>query len=78
MDEQHPVENVESRESSRTGGAAMRARRWAIAASREPAAYGIPELPGWRRLDDGDGFALAQAGSTEPFITAQQPMTVRR
>lgn len=63
---------------AQTSGAAMRARTWAIAASREPAAYGIPKLPTWRRVDDAAGLALAEDGRTEPFIVAEEPMTVRR
>lgn len=56
----------------------MRAREWAIAGSfRNPADYDIPELPTWRvcRPDCG-GIAFAADG--DPFITAKQPMKIRR
>lgn len=85
MDEQRPT--VDGRESASgqsqsasrdENRSAMHARTWAIAAIREPAAYGIPELPDWRLLDANPGMALAEAGRTEPFISAQHPMTVRR
>ncbi len=55
----------------------MRARRWAIAASRNPAAYGIPELPVWT-VCEYDGLALADSPESEPFIRAAEPMQVRR
>lgn len=57
----------------------MRAREWAIAgAFSKPAEYGIPDPPAVQtdRLDCG-GIALS-AGSDDPFITAEQPMKVRR
>ena len=84
MDEQRPTvderDSLSGQSASRDASrSAMHARTWAIAATREPAAYGIPELPDWRLLDaDGAGMALAEEGRTEPFITAQQPARVRR
>lgn len=57
----------------------MRARRWVIAHRfREPAAYGIPELPAWDVRTDGTGIAFARADDVEPFISADRPMRVRR
>lgn len=84
MDEQRTPLSEEQADSSQVRTterttSAMHARTWAIAATREPAAYGIPELPAWCRLDpDGAGIAFADDGCTAPFISAQQPMTVRR
>lgn len=82
MDEQRSAAEEQSappEESTQTKTrSAMHARTWAIAATREPAAYGIPELPDWRLLDATPGMALAEAGHAEPFISAEQPMTVRR
>jgi len=57
----------------------MRVREWAVAgAYRDPADYGIPELPDWKtcRLDCG-GLAFADADG-EVFIVAEDPATVRR
>ncbi|MXR51878.1 hypothetical protein GRX03_09705 [Halovenus sp. WSH3] len=59
-------------------GSTMHARRWAIAATREPSAYDIPELPAWRRPETAEGIAFASEKSTESFISAREPMTVRR
>lgn len=56
---------------------AMRARGWAIVAFREPAAYGIPELPVWT-VCECDGLALADSPESEPFIRAAQPVQVQR
>ena len=57
----------------------MRAREWVLAEKfRQPADYGIPELPAWRICRSGrDGLALADA-DTDPFIAADNPMKVRR
>jgi hypothetical protein len=69
------------REWMKRGGAArMGARTWAIAyLYHEPAAYGVPELPEWTvsRVDE-DRLAFAADGETEPFISAGDPMRVRR
>lgn len=64
----------------------MRAREWTVAANfRTPADYGIPELPAWRshRDDGGVAFVAADADAdgepdAEPFIAAENPITVRR
>jgi hypothetical protein len=78
MDEQrHTVDETADSETVRSESA-MRARRWAIAATREPGAYGIPELPVWDRVDGGEGIAFAREGETEPFISADEPTKVRR
>lgn len=58
----------------------MSARTWAIASLyQSPATYGIPELPAWtvQRSDDGR-LAFAAPEATEPFISAGDPMRVRR
>ncbi|WP_336327338.1 hypothetical protein [Halovenus sp. HT40] len=78
MDEQQSVADEEQSAPPGKAQSAMHARTWAIAAAREPAAYGIPELPDWRLLDVTPGMALAEEDQTEPFISAEQPMTVRR
>lgn len=57
----------------------MRARAWAVAYRyADPEAYGIPALPDWRVVRDGDGLALAEEGESDPFIRAERPMRVRR
>lgn len=61
----------------------MRAREWTVAANfRTPADYGIPELPAWRSRCDGcGGVAFVAADGepdAEPFIAAENPVTVRR
>ncbi|WP_435063920.1 hypothetical protein [Halobaculum sp. EA56] len=59
---------------------AMLARTWAIAGCYgEPAEYGIPDLPGWevRRVEDG-GLSFVAEGETRPFISAEDPVRVRR
>ena len=56
----------------------MRAREWAIASAYEtPADHGIPEPPAWDVycLEDG-GLALGADG--ELFVTAADPVDVRR
>lgn len=79
MDEQrHTADQSNDSEQSIRSESAMQARRWAIAATREPAAYGIPALPTWNRIDGGDGVAFAREGETEPFISADDPTRVRR
>ncbi|MDF9744387.1 hypothetical protein [Natrinema salsiterrestre] len=58
----------------------MLARTWVIAAQyNDPADYGIPTLPPWTvtRTDRG-GIALAANADSDPFVRAEQPMTVRR
>ena len=55
----------------------MRARTWAIAAAyRDPADYGVPELPNWEVCRDGGAVAFV-SGDDEPFIAAESPVTVR-
>jgi len=62
------------------GRSQMRARTWTIAAQyADPVEYGIPTLPDWTVYTlDSRGMALAESDGTEPFIRAEQPMTVRR
>jgi hypothetical protein len=58
----------------------MHARQWVVASCyREPADYGIPALPRWsvRRTDEG-GLALAASDAAEPFVSAADPVRVRR
>jgi hypothetical protein len=61
-------------------GSRMCARTWAIAHRfREPADYGVPELPDWTvRRTEGGGLALARDAESEPFVSAADPVTVRR
>ncbi|SDY34846.1 hypothetical protein [Halopenitus persicus] len=57
----------------------MRAREWTLASCYgDPTDYDIPELPTWRvcRPERG-GIAFAARGR-QPFIAAEQPVTVRR
>jgi hypothetical protein len=58
----------------------MAARTWAIAyLYHEPVEYGIPELPEWTvRRTEENGLTLAEDGETAPFISAGDPMRVRR
>lgn len=57
----------------------MRARRWVIAHRfRDPAAYGIPELPTWDVRTDDRKLAFAASSDTAPFISAERPVRVRR
>lgn len=68
---QLPDETVNSR---------MRARRWVIAYRFSvPADYDIPELPSWTvSRTDSNGLSFARDHETEPFISAEQPVRVRR
>ena len=87
MNEEHRTSETErgthgdgTRPSESPAPARMGARRWVIAANYSPpAAHGIPELPDWtvRRTDAG-GLALAAGDDSAPFVTAQNPMRVRR
>ncbi|AHG01569.1 hypothetical protein HALLA_04010 (plasmid) [Halostagnicola larsenii XH-48] len=57
----------------------MRAREWAIAgAFRDPTDYNIPALPSWRVSRTERGGVAFAVGDEEPFITAQDPVRVRR
>lgn len=58
----------------------MRARCWTIAHRyREPAAYGIPELPAWDvRTGPSGALAFAESADSEPFVRAERPVRVRR
>ncbi|AEH36885.1 hypothetical protein Halxa_2260 [Halopiger xanaduensis SH-6] len=58
----------------------MLARRWTIAHRyREPAAYGIPELPAWDvRASASGGLEFAASADSEPFLRAERPVRVRR
>ena len=61
-----------------TEGGTMRARRWCIAATfHDPADYGIPELPDWTVYRDEDG-TLAFGERGERFLSAGNPVRVRR
>lgn len=56
----------------------MRAREWTVAGNyRDPEDYGVPTIPPLevRRLDCG-GIALVDG--EESYITAENPMKVRR
>lgn len=46
---------------------------------QDPADYGVPELPNWAvsKTENG-GPALSATADTEPFIRADQPVSVRR
>jgi hypothetical protein len=57
----------------------MRAREWLIAYRYGcPADYDSPPLPAWEQRRDDDGrFALSDRGG-EPFVSAANPVTVRR
>jgi hypothetical protein len=56
----------------------MRARRWCIAATfGEPSDYGVPDLPTWTVYRGEDGtLALGEGGRR--FISAADPVRVRR
>lgn len=57
----------------------MRACEWAVAANfRTPVAYDIPELPAWRVCREECGGLAFAAADGDPFITADNPMKVRR
>ena len=58
----------------------MRAREWLIAYRYGcPADYGIPLLPTWEQRRDDDGRLTLSAGSgREPFVSAANPVRVRR
>ncbi|WP_318567596.1 hypothetical protein [Salinigranum marinum] len=57
----------------------MRARTWLIASRyRCPADYGIPVLPVWEQRRDEDGRLSLAAAGEEPFVSAANPVTVRR
>lgn len=66
--------------ADRSTGSSMRARTWVIAALYEdPVEYGIPELPTWAVTQTpSGGVALSATPDSEPFISAEQPTTVRR
>lgn len=55
----------------------MEARRWAVTANyRDPANYGVPELPDWTvRSEDG---ALAYAVDGEAFVRTAGRVCARR
>jgi hypothetical protein len=56
----------------------MRAREWAIAAEfGEPEDYDIPELPDWHVYESECG-RLTFAADSERFITAENPVKIRR
>lgn len=60
-------------------GSGMHARTWAIVYRYyDPADYDIPPLPNWTvgRTDRG-GISFAERGS-DSFISAEQPVRVRR
>lgn len=58
----------------------MRARTWAIAyCYSDPAEYGIPELPEWTvSQSESNGLSFAEDDVSEPFISAEHPVRVRR
>ncbi|WP_168927125.1 hypothetical protein [Natronorubrum aibiense] len=57
----------------------MRAREWEIAGTyRDPADYDIPDLPSWRVCRGKCGGLAFADGDSEPFIVADQPVTVKR
>jgi hypothetical protein len=58
----------------------MRAREWLIASRyRCPAEYGIPPLPVWTQYRDEAGrLTLCASEDDEPFISAANPVKVRR
>jgi hypothetical protein len=58
----------------------MRAREWTIASVYGcPADYGIPPLPDWTQCRDEAGvLALYASDGDEPFISAADPVKVRR
>lgn len=58
----------------------MHARTWSIAYNyATPADYGIPELPSWTVLrTESNGLTFAATDDDEPFISARQPVAVRR
>lgn len=58
----------------------MRAREWAVAATYgDPTDYDVPSLPTWRveRGESGE-LAFSAPDGDEPFITAVNPVRVRR
>lgn len=58
----------------------MRAREWLIAFRYGcPADYDVPVLPAWeQRRDDEGRLTLSDCGTDDPFIAAENPVTVRR
>lgn len=58
----------------------MRARRWVIASLYStPEEYGVPTLPEWVvRRTEGGGLSLAAAADSDPFLSAERPVRVRR
>ncbi|MFB6224675.1 MAG: hypothetical protein ABEH86_13515 [Haloarcula sp.] len=58
----------------------MCARTWVVASQYyDPTDYGIPELPEWTVSRPHEaGVAFAETSGAEPFISARQPMRVRR
>lgn len=68
------------RPSRRDGGASMRARRWTIADNYyEPVDYDIPELPRWTVAQKRSSrLSFAEDDESEPFISAEHPVRVRR
>lgn len=69
-----------TRPSERSGNARMGARTWMIAyLYGAPADYGIVPLPEWTvRRTEERGLSFAEDDESEPFISAQHPMRVRR
>ncbi|RKD98146.1 hypothetical protein [Halopiger aswanensis] len=63
-----------------SGSSSMLARCWTIAHRyREPAAYGIPELPAWHvRSSVSGSLEFAVSADSEPFLRAERPVRVRR
>ncbi|WP_267643266.1 hypothetical protein [Haloarchaeobius amylolyticus] len=76
----HPSEAETAPGKDAADGAGMRARSWTIAARfRAPEDYDIPPLPDWvATRTDENGLALATSEAAEPFISADDPMRVRR
>ncbi|WP_255151540.1 hypothetical protein [Halorarius halobius] len=72
-----PTRPAAADETTDSAGA-MRARTWTVAANyRDPADYDIPALPDWTVYRDEDG-TLAFASEGEAFLTARDPVDVRR
>jgi hypothetical protein len=88
MSEEHPTQSGEeaserstlTRPSERPDWSRMRARTWVIAyCYADPAEYGIPKLPEWNvSRTDSSGLSFAEDDESEPFISAEQPVRVRR
>ncbi|AUV80663.1 hypothetical protein C2R22_02510 [Salinigranum rubrum] len=68
-----------NRRSKRDTASRMGARRWAIASLyHDPEEYGIPTVPEWTVRRTDTGVAFAESEGTEPFISAESPVRVRR